>query len=61
MFNLSELLETALNAAREGAAILQAYAHQRADLVIDHKGRNDLVSQAIAISSLSSSTWFVPT
>lgn len=46
MFNLSELLETALNAAREGAAILQAYAHQRADLVIDHKGRNDLVSQA---------------
>ena len=46
MLNLSELLETALNAAREGAAILQAYAHQRADLVIDHKGRNDLVSQA---------------
>jgi len=46
MLYLSELLETALNAAREGAAILQAYAHQRADLVIDHKGRNDLVSQA---------------
>ena len=46
MLNLSELLETALNAAREGAAILQAYAHHRTDLVIDHKGRNDLVSQA---------------
>lgn len=46
MMNFSELLVTALNAAREGAAILQAYAHQRADLVIDHKGRNDLVSQA---------------
>ena len=46
MLNFSDLLETALNAAREGAAILQAYAHQRADLVIDHKGRNDLVSQA---------------
>ena len=56
MFNLSELLETALNAAREGAAILQAYAHQRADLVIDHKGRNDLVSQATAKSSLGSLT-----
>jgi myo-inositol-1(or 4)-monophosphatase len=46
MLNLSELLETAVNAAREGAAILQAYAHHRTDLVIDHKGRNDLVSQA---------------
>ena len=46
MLNLSELLEAALNAAREGAAILQAYAHHRTDLVIDHKGRNDLVSQA---------------
>lgn len=46
MLPLSALLETALVAAREGAAILQAYAHQRADLIIDHKGRNDLVSQA---------------
>ena len=31
---------------RAGAAILQSYAHHRADLVIDRKARNDLVSQA---------------
>ncbi|MGP1615348.1 MAG: inositol monophosphatase family protein, partial [Pollutimonas bauzanensis] len=33
-------------AAHAGAAILQSYAHNRAELVIDKKMRNDLVSQA---------------
>ena len=44
--HLSEHLETAVRAARAGAAILQAHAHRRADLIIDKKARNDLVSQA---------------
>jgi myo-inositol-1(or 4)-monophosphatase len=44
--DLSAALDAAVTAAHAGAAILQSYAHNRADLVIDHKARNDLVSQA---------------
>lgn len=43
---LSSSLETAIHAAHVGAAILQAYASNRSELVIDFKMRNDLVSQA---------------
>src|SRR5690606_39036033 len=45
-FALSSSLETAVQAAHAGAAILQAYANNRSELVIDTKMRNDLVSQA---------------
>lgn len=44
--DLSAALDCAVTAAHAGAAILQSYAANRADLVIDHKARNDLVSQA---------------
>jgi len=44
--DLGAAIDTAVSAAHTGAAILQSYAHHRADLVIDHKARNDLVSQA---------------
>lgn len=44
--DLVALLDTAVQSAHVGAAILQAYASNRADLIIDHKARNDLVSQA---------------
>ena len=43
---LSECLDAAVTAAHAAAAILQSYAHNRAELVIDTKMRNDLVSQA---------------
>lgn len=43
---LSSSLEAAVQAAHAGAAILQAYASNRSELVIDVKMRNDLVSQA---------------
>lgn len=43
---LSDYLDAAVTAAHAGAAILQSYAHNRAELVIDKKMRNDLVSQA---------------
>lgn len=43
---LSDCLDAAVTAAHAAAAILQAYAHNRGDLVIDTKTRNDLVSQA---------------
>lgn len=43
---LSNSLETAVEAAHAGAAILQAYATNRSELIIDFKMRNDLVSQA---------------
>ena len=46
MLKFNDSLDTALHAARAGAAVLQTYAHKREDLIIDHKGRNDLVSQA---------------
>ena len=45
-FHLSEYLNAAISAARTAAAILQAHALKRSDLVIDKKARNDLVSQA---------------
>ena len=44
--HLSECLNIAVTAARAAAAILQSHARNRADLVIDKKNRNDLVSQA---------------
>ena len=44
--HLSQHLDDAVTAARSAAAVLQAYSHNRADLVIDKKARNDLVSQA---------------
>jgi len=44
--DLGAALDAAVTAAHAGAAILQSYSHHRADLVIDRKARNDLVSQA---------------
>jgi myo-inositol-1(or 4)-monophosphatase len=44
--DLGAAIDAAVSAAHAGAAVLQSYAHHRADLVIDHKARNDLVSQA---------------
>lgn len=41
-----ECLDAAVTAAHCAAGILQAHALNRTDLVIDHKARNDLVSQA---------------
>ena len=46
MTQLNQALSTAIDAARAAAAVLQSYAKRRTELVIDHKGRNDLVSQA---------------
>src|SRR5690606_26935604 len=43
---LSDCLDAAVTAAHAAAAILQAYSHNRAELIIDKKNRNDLVSQA---------------
>lgn len=43
---LDAALDAAVCAAHAGAAILQSYAQNRHNLVIDHKARNDLVSQA---------------
>ena len=43
---LSDCLDAAVTAAHAAAAILQSYSHNRAELVIDKKTRNDLVSQA---------------
>jgi myo-inositol-1(or 4)-monophosphatase len=44
--DLGAAIDAAVCAAHAGAAVLQSYAHHRSDLVIDHKARNDLVSQA---------------
>lgn len=44
--DLQNHLATAKAAAQAGAVILQAYAGNRSELVIDTKMRNDLVSQA---------------
>ncbi|ARP96422.1 inositol monophosphatase family protein [Bordetella genomosp. 13] len=44
--DLGAAIDVAVCAAHAGAALLQSYAHHRADLVIDRKARNDLVSQA---------------
>ncbi|SUW53328.1 inositol-1-monophosphatase 3 [Bordetella holmesii] len=46
MLDLGAAIDVAVSAAHAGAAILQSYAHHRSDLIIDHKARNDLVSQA---------------
>lgn len=43
---LTSCLETAVTAAHAAAAILQAHAHRRSDLLISKKQLNDLVSQA---------------
>ncbi len=43
---LSDCLDAAVTAARAAAAILQSYAHNRSELVINKKTLNDLVSQA---------------
>lgn len=43
---LSDALDAAVTAAHTAAGILQAYSRNRAELVIDTKARNDLVSQA---------------
>lgn len=43
---LSDCLDAAVTAAHAAAAILQAYARNRAELVISKKALNDLVSQA---------------
>ncbi len=43
---LGDYLDAAICAAHAGAAVLQAYAGKRNELVIDTKTRNDLVSQA---------------
>ncbi|MDS1142576.1 inositol monophosphatase family protein [Pusillimonas sp. SM2304] len=43
---LSDCLDAAVTAAHAAAAILQSYSNNRAELVIDKKTRNDLVSQA---------------
>lgn len=44
--DFSRALEAGITAAHAAASILQAYAHDRSELIIDHKSRNDLVSQA---------------
>ncbi len=44
--HLSECLKTAVTAAHAAAAILQAHARHRNDLIVDQKAQNDLVSQA---------------
>ncbi|MGN6578901.1 MAG: inositol monophosphatase family protein [Bordetella sp.] len=46
LLDLRAAIDAAVTAAHTGAAVLQSYAHHRADLIIDHKARNDLVSQA---------------
>lgn len=46
MLPLTDYLQTAVRAAHAGAAILNAYRTSPNSLVIDFKGRNDLVSQA---------------
>lgn len=46
MFPLSDYLDAAVRAAHAGAAVLQQHRTSPSDLIIDHKGRNDLVSQA---------------
>lgn len=44
--SLSEALDAAVTAAHTAAGVLQAYSRNRAQLIIDTKARNDLVSQA---------------
>ncbi len=44
--SLSAALDAAVTAAHTAASIIQAYAKDRSQLVVDAKARNDLVSQA---------------
>lgn len=44
--SLTEALDAAVTAAHTAAGILQSYARNRSELIIDAKARNDLVSQA---------------
>lgn len=44
--DFNRALQAATMAAQGAAGILMMYANNRADLIIDHKCRNDLVSQA---------------
>jgi len=46
MLPYAQYLEVAVRAAKAGAAVLQTHRLSRSKLVIDQKGRNDLVSQA---------------
>src|SRR3546814_17677214 len=46
LFPYTTLFRSAVTAAHAAAAILQAYSHNRAELIIDKKNRTDLVSQA---------------
>lgn len=46
MLAYSHYLDVAVRAAHAGAAVLQQHRLSRSSLVIDQKGRNDLVSQA---------------
>ena len=46
ILDLDLALDAAVQAARAAAAVLQAFEQRRSDLIIQHKGRNDLVSQA---------------
>ena len=46
MLPYTKYLDVAVRAAHAGAAVLQRHRLSRANLVIDQKGRNDLVSQA---------------
>ncbi len=46
MMPYAQYLETAVRAARASATVLERHHNRRADLVIDHKGKNDLVSEA---------------
>jgi myo-inositol-1(or 4)-monophosphatase len=46
MLPYAQCLEVAVRAAKAGAAVLQTHRLSRSKLVIDQKGRNDLVSQA---------------
>ncbi|AIL32376.1 inositol monophosphatase family protein [Basilea psittacipulmonis] len=45
-FNFSRALNAGIKAAKAAATILQAYANDRQQLIIDKKSQNDLVSQA---------------
>ena len=46
MTDLNRAQTTAIEAAKAAASVLQSFSKRRAELIIDHKGRNDLVSQA---------------
>jgi len=43
MTDLNRVQTIAIEAAKAAAEVLQSFSKRRAELVIDHKGRNDLV------------------